>query len=48
MTQQDHSSLMNKAYYDWVSSLWKDPNNKVESLLTPEMMQWAKDASKNS
>lgn len=48
MSQQDHTALVNKTYYDWVSALWKDPNNKVESFLTPEMMQWAKDASKNS
>jgi parvulin-like peptidyl-prolyl isomerase len=45
LSQIDRSALKNKAYYDWVASLWADSNNKVESFLTDEMKQWAKDTS---
>jgi len=48
MSQQDRNTEKNKAYYDWVASLWADPNNKVESVITDEMTQWAMNASKTS
>jgi parvulin-like peptidyl-prolyl isomerase len=48
LSQPDRNALKNKAYYEWVASLWSDTNNKVESFLSDEMKQWAKDASKKS
>lgn len=47
LSQLDRNALKSKMYYEWVAALWADTNNKVESFLTDEMKQWAKDASKN-
>jgi len=48
LSQPDRNALKNRTYYEWVATLWSDKNNKVESFLTDEMKQWAKDASTKS
>ncbi len=37
----DRSFLKAKALEDWVSSLWDDPENKIESFLDDEKIAWA-------
>lgn len=38
---EDRSFLKAKALEDWVSSLWDDPENKIESFLDDEKIAWA-------
>ena len=37
----DREALKNKAFDDWVTSLWDDPDNKIESFLDEEKKVWA-------
>lgn len=46
LSQQDRENLKNRMYYEWVSSLWADKDNKVESFVTEEQKNWARDQSK--
>jgi parvulin-like peptidyl-prolyl isomerase len=41
ISDDDRDFLKAKALDDWLTSLWDDPNNKVESYLTSEQKAWA-------
>jgi parvulin-like peptidyl-prolyl isomerase len=41
ISDDDRYFLKSEALDDWVSALWDDPNNKVESYLTSEQKEWA-------
>ncbi|MBN1862332.1 MAG: peptidylprolyl isomerase [Dehalococcoidales bacterium] len=41
ISDDDRDYMKTKALSDWISSLWDDPNNKVESYLTDEQKAWA-------
>ncbi len=45
LSQDDRENLKNRMYYEWVSSLWADKDNKVESFVTEEQKNWARDQS---
>jgi parvulin-like peptidyl-prolyl isomerase len=49
LDEEDRGYLIDKAYGDWVSSLWLQAGNNVDHAnLTPEVIQWAVDrASKD-
>jgi len=46
LSQDDRENLKNRLYYEWASSLWADKDNKVESFVTEEQKNWARDQSK--
>ena len=46
LSQTDRENLKNRLYYEWVSSLWADKDNKVESFVTEEQKNWASEQSK--
>jgi parvulin-like peptidyl-prolyl isomerase len=46
LSQTDRDALRNRLYYEWVSSLWADKDNKVESFITEEQKNWAREQSK--
>lgn len=46
LSQQDRNAIKSRTYYEWVSELWKNPDNKIETLVTPEQIEWAKEQSK--
>lgn len=46
LSQTDRNSLKNRMYFEWVSSLWGNKDNKIESFITPDQINWAKEQSK--
>ena len=44
LDEEDRDYLLNKAFNDWVSSLWLQAGSNVDHTnLTPEVIQWAID-----
>ena len=41
ITDEDRDLLKTKAFNEWVSSLWDDPENEVNAYLTQEMVDFA-------
>jgi len=48
VSDEDREFLKTKALDDWITSLWDDPNNKLESYLDSEQKAWAVDRALGS
>ena len=48
LDDNDRELLKAKAFDEWISSLWDDPENKVESYLDAEKKAWAVERASRS